>query len=159
MVEAEIKSAVRQAIEKAKNELKFKYNGSNLVNEEDVKSIIKTKIDRNEVLSYLETKSNVHDAKITMDSIEILQKQLKHLCVITIEIIRQEVGKYTSWKDTVLTKQNKWLTILYQSISIAKWINNFKNFDNLQEFQKVVTSTLDDISDLAISGKNDYDHK
>lgn len=96
MVEAEIKSAVRQAIEKAKNELKFKYNGSNLVNEEDVKSIIKTKIDRNEVLSYLETKSNVHDAKITMDSIEILQKQLKHLCVITIEIIRQEVGKYTS---------------------------------------------------------------
>ena len=78
-VENEIRSTVKNAIQKAKSELKFKYSGSNIVNEDDVKSLIKPKADRSEVISYLETKSNIQETQTTLNAIDTLHGQLKHL--------------------------------------------------------------------------------
>jgi len=168
-VETEIRSAVKKAVQKAKSELIFKYNDSTIVNEDDVKALMRSKIEKSELFDYLDTKSNIKDTQANMHAIDILHKQLKHLCVIIIEILRQEVSKYTSNGDTILSKQNKLLTTMYQSISIAKWINQFdpEKADsdeiifpkNLQNYQDIISNNLDDITDLALTKKNDFERK
>ena len=168
-VDTEIRTSVRKAINSAKNELQFKYSGGNLVNDNDVKDLIKSKIERSEVLSYLEVKSSKQDTQNTVNALDIMHRQLKHLCVIIIELLRQEVAKYTKNGETEQALQNKCLTTMYQSISIAKWIDKLDVKQpigddmgmpkELSNYQNLVMNTLDDISDLAMTRKNDFAQK
>lgn len=99
-VEKEIRNSVRRNIEKLKSEVQVRYQESNILNEDQIKKLISWKVELPEILSYLEQKSNVKDTEHSMKAIDVLHKQVKHLCVILIEVIRQEVARYTKWKDS-----------------------------------------------------------
>lgn len=64
-----------------------------------------SKIEKQEVLSYLESKSNVKDTQETMKAIDILHKQIKHICVILIEIMREKVFEFTKSTESENAKQ------------------------------------------------------
>ena len=68
-----------------------------------------------------------------------------------------------------MQSKNKALTTLNQAICIAKWINKFKPENitlndltlpkELLNYQNLVTETLDDIKDLALTRENDFETK
>jgi hypothetical protein len=110
------------------------------------------KIEKDEVLSLLETKSNTQDTSTAMKATDILHKQLKHIIVILIEILRRDLSNFTHPKNT----SKKDLTIMLdQTMSIARWINSFdpENINtidlklpkSLGEFQNYVNVTLDGV--------------
>jgi hypothetical protein len=133
--------------------------------------MLSSKVERQEVLSYLENKSNIKDTEDSMRAIDVLHKQIKHLCVILVEIMRQEVARFTTGGGADASKQkNTALATLKQTLSIAKWINKFNperelvNSDlvlpkYLQNFQDLVNNTLNDITELALTKEHEFEKK
>lgn len=61
---------------------------------EEIESLMSSKVERAELTTALEIKSNKIDTNINMKAIDILHKQIKHLAVILIEILRDKTMKY-----------------------------------------------------------------
>ena len=84
-----------------------------------------------------------------MKSVDSVHKQIKHLVVILVEIMRLSV---TAQSETKQSKLNKKMYLLQQSISIGQWINEFdpenintndlKLPSELNVFQNYVSETL-----------------
>jgi len=92
IVEKQINLSVKSSIQRLKSELKFKYNGSNILTEDDIKALLSTKIERGELLRYLDGKANVKDTEESMEVAYVLHRQVKHIWVILIELMRQEIS-------------------------------------------------------------------
>ena len=75
-------------------------NFFNIVTLKDLETITSTKVERSEITSLLDFKSNKIDTKINMQAIDILHKQIKHLSVVLIEILRRDSLKLIKPKDT-----------------------------------------------------------
>lgn len=67
-------------------------------NRDSIQAMISNKIDKEEMLSLLEMKSNKNDMNLTQKSLDMLHRQSKHLIVLIIELIRQMTSKHN---DTV----------------------------------------------------------
>ena len=103
IIDNEIKSAVRKSIKDLKNELLMKNSAANSVNIDDVSDMISTKVERSELVSLLDIKSNKVDTQTNMQAIDILHKQIKHLTVLLIEILRKEVMKHIKTQEAETT--------------------------------------------------------
>jgi len=49
-----------------------------------------------------------------MKATDILHKQIKHLSVMIVEILRNETAKYEQNQDSEQAKRNKYTMMLYQ---------------------------------------------
>ena len=99
VVDYEIKSAVRKGIKEVKNELFAKNRSSSTVTIEDVEEMLSSKIERTELEYVLDLKSNKVDTQSNMQAVDIIHKQIKHLTVLIIEILRKEVMKFMKMPD------------------------------------------------------------
>ena len=82
-------------------------------------------MEKNEVLALLEFKSNTHDTETNMKATDILHKQVKHLIMLIIEVLRREVSKSSGNYHSEKAYKQEWLLLLNQGFLIAKWIHNF----------------------------------
>lgn len=69
--------------------------------------MISTKIDKEEMLGFLEMKSNKNDMNLTQKSLDMLHRQSKHLMVLIIELIRQTSSKYNDNIESRNAKEAK----------------------------------------------------
>lgn len=162
-VSLEIKNAVRKGIERVKLELIARGDGQ----EGEIKNMhrgLEAKIDRSEAISLLGLKSNVKDMEVSFRSTDILHKQIQHLSVILIEILRHETNKYIKVKESDQIHENKCLTMLHQCLTVAHWINKFnpQNINTndltvpqaLREFHVLVTKSFEELSDSTLQMPN-----
>ena len=91
-----------------------------------------------------------------MKATDIIHKQVQHLGVMIVEILRNETAKYTQSPESEQTKKNKYNMMLYQSLNIVKWIQNFnpetinttdlKVPNELEQFHSLITKSFKEIS-------------
>jgi hypothetical protein len=166
----EVKQAIKKSYQQLKSEIQFNYDESNILTGDQVRTLLGTKVERGELLEYLEKKSGIKETQESMKAIDVLHKQIKHICVIMIEFLRQEVSKYTMSNDSEHSKQKKAMTVLHQTLSIAKWINKFNPENeidykdlvlpkNLEDFQNLVSNAMDDMKTLALTRDNHFENK
>lgn len=103
LIDSEIKSAVRKGIKDLRNELIMKNSAANAIKMEDIEDIISTKVERSELVSLLDIKSNKVDTQTNMQAIDIIHKQIKHLTVLLIEILRKEAMKHIKTQEAEVT--------------------------------------------------------
>ena len=132
-VDVEIKLAVKKATNYLSNELK-KNSGKGYVNKEAVLEMISDKIDKVELLSLLEFKSNKHDMETNMNAVETLHKQIQNVLVIILEILTNTLDEDQNNLDSEKTRLEKRQQILTYAMSIARWVHKFNpkittNFD------------------------------
>ena len=143
-------------IDKMKLELNSK--GNQYHNEiREMHNIIDSKADKSQMMSVLELKTNTKDTARNMQATDIIHKQIKHLSVLLIEILRHETEKYTKVKEPEHFHKSKWLAMMHQSLSVAEWINRFTperiNDSNLsvpkkiEDFHWLVTKSFNEMSE------------
>ena len=113
------------------------------------------KIEKNEVLALLEFKSNINDTETNMKATDVLHKQIKHLIMLIIEVLRREVSKVSGNYHNEKAYKQECLMLLSQGFSIAKWINNFNPESigpkditlpkDLSDFNSLVDASLSEI--------------
>ena len=150
----EIKNSVRKNIDQLKTEFKSKGDEWKTDNKK-INRVIEEKADKTEVLSLLNTKSNVKDTDANMKAIDIMHKQIKHLSVIMVEILRFETEKYNKHSKTLNQSKNHSEWLLNQWMSIAKWINKF-NPENINTYDLVLPKELWRFRALVNSTLNDF---
>jgi len=72
---------------------------------------------------FLDKKSNKIDTQSTMHSIDILHKQIKHLSVLMVEMLRIDVMETVNTAEQEQITKKTMMGIMQQSLNIAKWIN------------------------------------
>ena len=105
VVDHEIRSAVRKGIKEVKNEFQAKLSNTNSVSMQDVEAIISSKIDRTEMEYGLDMKSNKVDTQTNMQAVDIIHKQIKHLTVLVIEILRKDAMKFMKMSETEISSK------------------------------------------------------
>ena len=81
----------------------MKNSAANAIKMEDIEDIISTKVERSELVSLLDIKSNKVDTQTNMQAIDIIHKQIKHLTVLLIEILRKEAMKHIKTQEAEVT--------------------------------------------------------
>ena len=92
--------------------------------------------------------------------VDVTRKQLQHLMVIVIEVIRQDVSKYIDSGETRNSQESKLIKTLNNALTIAKWMdkigqnnsyedNDFEIPTDLQMFESIKIKLFD-----AIKSKN-----
>jgi hypothetical protein len=114
-----------------------------------------TKVEKSELVSIADMKSNKKDTYSNMKAIDILHKQIKHLSVILVEILRKEAMEFSKAPDLEQTIKKNMFSVLQQGLHVAKWINKFNpeniNTDDLilprdlYDFQELVNEALGEI--------------
>lgn len=114
------------------------------------------------MLDYLGMKSDKVDSNLNKRISDILHKQIRHLTIIMIELLKSNLDKnMIKVPDQEYINEKKSKILFRQGLSIAKWINKFCPEDikdevydmpnNLQEFDKFVNSSLDEIGEYLFS--------
>lgn len=85
-IDQEIKLAVKNATNFLSNELQ-KSSGKGYVNKDAVYEMIRDKVDKCELQSLMEFKSNKNDTETNMNAVEVLHQQNKNLIMIFLELI------------------------------------------------------------------------
>ena len=73
-------------------------NGGNMLDANEIKNMMSGKVDRDELTALYDLKSNKLDTEMTMKSVDIVHKQIKHLVVILVEIMRLSVTAQSETK-------------------------------------------------------------
>ena len=95
--------------------------------------MISGKIDRREMETILEFKSNKSDTETSMNAVETLHKQNKNIIMLILELIMHLIDSEIGYEsDKTKTEQKQ--KILSYSVTISNWINHFDpkiatNFD------------------------------
>lgn len=94
-----ITDTVNRSYQQLKNDITVKYRGNNITTKDEVLKLMNTKVEKEELLCYLNQKSSLKDSYETRKGLDVLHQQIKHICVIMVEFLRQEVSKYTNSND------------------------------------------------------------
>ena len=114
------------------------------------------------MLDYLGMKSDKSDTNTNKRISDILHKQIRHLTIMMIELLKNNLDRNTiKVPDQEYINEKKSKILFRQGLSIAKWINKFCPEDinediyemphNLQEFEKFVNNSLDEIGEYLFS--------
>ena len=93
-------------------------------------ALIQEKADKADLTALHELKSNKMDTENTMKGIEVLHKQLQHLNVLFVEIIKLNTNKLG---DSKQSKVNKELFVLQQAQTVCQWVLNFDPYNVCQQ--------------------------
>ncbi|CAI2386826.1 unnamed protein product [Moneuplotes crassus] len=170
-ISQEMTTKITNLYQQLKQDIQIKYKGENIVTKTELSTILETKVEREELIHYLKTKSSTEQYDSTIKGLEVLHKQIKHLCVILVEFVRQEISKYNNSSTSVFENKKKVMTIMDQTVSIAKWIDKFNPKEtkpliedlsiphNLENFQQTVQQTLDELKVISLSKNNEFQQK
>ncbi|CAI2358729.1 unnamed protein product [Moneuplotes crassus] len=161
MASEEIKKAVHENIIKIREEVKNQMSETHKSEIRILKDLVSKRPDRNEFLKFLGTKSDKSDTEINKQVGDILNKQIRHLTIITLELLKKNLDKYTLKQGSQEMMNEKQAKIMYrQGLMIAKWINSFSSNQatqdfsvpaDLEEFSTYVDSSLQDINQYLFS--------
>jgi len=90
---SEITLSLKRGLTQLRNEFILHNKPENSVDFQTFNNSMKHKIEKSEVLSLLENKSNTQDTETNMKATDILHKQIKHIVVILIEVLRKDLLK------------------------------------------------------------------
>ncbi len=126
----EIQSAVRKSAAAAKAQTQNAgglFNlGTGIGTEGELKKILMQKVDKQEVEALIDLKSNKHDTDQTMKAMDIIHKQITHMIVLMIEIVKGSMNALSIANDSDKTKHHKNLMyLLSQTVNVCRWINEF----------------------------------
>ena len=94
-LDIEIKLAVKRATSYLLNEIK-KTSDKGYVNKDTVLDMMWDKVDKIELLTLLEHKSNKNDVESGLKAVDIMHKQIKNIVVILLELLTQFLEPDTS---------------------------------------------------------------
>ena len=97
-IDTEIKLAVKKATSYLLNEIK-KSTDKGYVNKDTVLDMIWDKVDKIELFTLLEHKSNKNDVETGLKAVDIMHKQIKNVTVILLELLTQFLEPDTSKKS------------------------------------------------------------
>lgn len=78
------------------------------MNAEELKEVLTKKADRADLTALLEIKSNKIDLEQTMNALDTVYRQVQHVIVILVELLRSGV----TTAETKLSKENKKMFLL-----------------------------------------------
>lgn len=151
----EINFALKRSLNQLRTEFVAQNDPNNMVDYKTFNSFVNNKVEKGELMSLLQLKSNVQDTEINMKATDILHKQLKHVLVLLIEVFRKDLLKFEQNKKPKNSGKRDAQIILNQAVYIAKWINSF-NPENINtadlklpkelgDFQNFVNITMENI--------------
>lgn len=106
-----------------------------------INKLLDSKANRSEVINWLDLKTNIKDTNSNMKATDVLHKQLMHLSVLVVEILRSEADKYMKQSQSVHSQKNKSMMMLHLGLSVNKWINKF-NPENINACSLVLPKEL-----------------
>lgn len=74
----------------------------------------------------IELKSNKTDTDLIMKCVDIMHKQITHVIVLVVELIKLDMVQMSLQTDSDKSKHQKNLMyILQQGINVCRWLNEF----------------------------------
>jgi len=91
-----------------------------------MKKLMMSKVDRVDLDAVIDLKSNKSDTDLAMKGIDIMHKQVTHMIVLLVELIKSVMNTLSIHNDSDKTKNHKnLLYILQQAVNVCRWINEF----------------------------------
>jgi len=92
----------------------------------DLKKILMQKVDKQEVEAMIDLKSNKTDTDMAMKALDIVHKQITHMIVLVIEMVKGQMNALSIVNDSDKTKHHKNLMfLLSQAVNVCRWVNEF----------------------------------
>ena len=91
-------------------------------NVDEVGVMIKHKADMSDLKNLMDIKSNKVDTENNMRNIDILHKQITHIVVLLIELLKTNVHQQ---KESQVKIQSKRMFILQNAMKVVNWVNKF----------------------------------
>eukprot|EP00347_Sterkiella_histriomuscorum_P010846 403374700 len=186
-ISKDIYAAVRRAtLHLSKNtSMQIGGNGGDLENQtgnysianEEMKSIIASKVDRQELNEIFQNKSNKKDTELCLRWIEIIHRQIKQISILITEILKFDIeqlqnGQIPTGQGKVADNQvkNGKSFLFNQALSMQQWMNKFDTANineyyehgqnsleptDIKAFQKYANESLQNVEQLAFSPFND----
>ncbi|CAI2387263.1 unnamed protein product [Moneuplotes crassus] len=163
----QVSKKITKSYKKLKEDVKVKYKEENITTKPEIDMLLSSKVEREELVKCLKTKLNIEEHELAVQGLDTLHKQIKHICVILAEFIRQEISKYNKKSDSILENKKKIMTVMDQTVAISKWIDKFNpqvtkdlSFpQSLQNFQHTVQENLDSLKITSLTRPSDLSHK
>lgn len=128
-----LQQSVKKAMDQVRYDIQTNRLGGTKVDMDAIQSVLQQKIDKDELLTLLDLKSNSDDTRNALKSIDVLHSQNKHLIVILWELLRQRVTKFTEKNENSSAKEAEANAIFNAANQIAKWINKFDPKHRIEE--------------------------
>ncbi|CAI2386643.1 unnamed protein product [Moneuplotes crassus] len=151
----ETESSLIKNFSNLKHEL-MSSGGTNTRAFHELRDELNNKASMSEVMAMMSFKCNVKDVEINMKITDVIHKQVQHLGVMIVEILRNEVSKYSHVKESEKTLQNKYNSLLSQSKNIFQWIQKFNPEDintldlecpeDLKKFSALISRSFPEIN-------------
>ena len=88
--------------------------------------MLMSKVDQVDLEAVINMKSNKADTDVAMKGLDIVHKQVTHMIVLVVELIKSCMNSLSVHNDSDKTKHHKNLMyILQQAVNVCRWINDF----------------------------------
>lgn len=88
--------------------------------------MLMSKVDKVDLEMVIDMKSNKTDTDLAMKGLDIVHKQVTHMIVLVVELIKSSMNSLSIHNDSDKTKHHKNLMyILQQAVHVCRWINDF----------------------------------
>lgn len=142
-IEKNIHTAVRRATAALKNQLQasnqgafgggqpgqtgYGNSGSGVgMDSGELRKILLTKVEKSELEAVIDMKSNKADTDMALKGLDIIHKQITHMIVLVIEMIKLSMTQMSLATDSDKTRHHKALMYtLQQAVNVCRWINDF----------------------------------
>jgi DNA polymerase family B len=96
------------------------------IDSQELKKIMMSKVDKVDLEMVIDMKSNKTDTDLAMKGLDIVHKQVTHMIVLVVELIKSCMNALSIHNDSDKTKHHKNLMyILQQAVNVCRWINDF----------------------------------
>lgn len=115
----------------------------------EFKKALVGKVDKVELEAVINMKSNKHDTDIAMKGIDILHKQVTHLVVLVVELVKLVMNQLSLISDSEKTKHHKSLMyLLQQGVNVCRWVSEFDP-QNVNLVDLVLPSDLEQLNEYS----------
>lgn len=108
---------------------------------EEIKALVRSKAEAQEVAALQASKANKIDTQLAMRWVEVMNRQLKQLVVLVTEMLRFEVAELFEGEQHV---QHNRAFLFQQSLLVAQWVNRFST----QQVNEYFLESSQGLSDL-----------
>ena len=115
----------------------------------EFKKALVGKVDKVELEAVINMKSNKHDTDIAMKGIDILHKQVTHLVVLVVELVKLVMNQLSLISDSEKTRHHKSLMyLLQQGVNVCRWVSEFDP-QNVNLVDLVLPSDLEQLNEYS----------
>jgi hypothetical protein len=92
----------------------------------ELRNMLLSKVDKAELEAVIDMKSNKKDTDLAMKGLDILHKQVTHMIVLVIEMIKSGMTQMSITCDSEKSRHHKnQMYLLQQAVSVCRWVNEF----------------------------------